>query len=94
MKTALPETYTFAALFTKEWDGSYSISFPQLEGCYTQGDDFEDALRMATDALSLHLYGMEQDGEVIPEADLYVTAESDDLVVPITAQMTPFRNAP
>ena len=73
-----PSEYTFAAVFEKEADGRYSVSFPQLEGCFTEGDTFEDARRMAVDAMSLHLYGMEQDGEEIPE--------------PITAWMTPFRD--
>ena len=52
-----PSEYTFAAVFEKEADGRYSVSFPQLEGCFTEGDTFEDARRMAVDAMSLHLYG-------------------------------------
>ena len=86
-----PSQYTYAALFTKEADGGYSVCFPQLDGCYTQGDDFEDARRMAIDAMSLHLYGMEQDGESIPAPELTVDAPDEALVVPITAWMTPFR---
>ena len=85
-------TYTFAAVFTAEADGGYSVRFPQLDGCYTQGDSFEEARREAVDAMSLHLYGMEQDGEAIPEPDLAVEAESGELVVPVTAWMTPFRD--
>lgn len=38
---------------------------------------------MAVDAMSLHLYGMEQDGETIPKANLELQAEGG-LVVPIT----------
>lgn len=85
-------TYTFAAVFTAEKDGGYSVRFPQLDGCYTQGDSFEEARREAVDAMSLHLYGMEQDGEAIPEAELTAEVESGELVVPITAWMTPFRD--
>ena len=69
-----PSEYTFAAVFEKA-DGRYSVSFPQLEGCFTEGDTFEDARRMAVDAMSLHLYGMEQDGETIPKANLELQAE-------------------
>ncbi len=85
-------TYTFAAVFTAEQDGGYSVRFPQLDGCYTQGDSFEEARREAVDAMSLHLYGMEQDGEAIPEAVLTANVENGELVVPITAWMTPFRD--
>lgn len=86
-----PSKYTFAALFTKEANGGYSVRFPQLDGCYTQGDSFEEARRMAVDAMSLHLYGMEQDGESIPEPQLDIQASSGELLVPVTAWMTPFR---
>ena len=92
MEAIRPKTYTFAALFTKENDGGYSVRFPQLDGCYTQGDDFDQARRMAIDAMSLHLYGMEQDGEDIPKVNLSVTAENAEMVVPITVWMTPFRD--
>lgn len=85
-------TYTFAAVFTVERDGGYSVRFPQLDGCYTQGDSFEEARREAIDAMSLHLYGMEQDGEAIPDANLNVATEAGEMVVPITAWMTPFRD--
>ena len=88
---SLPSKYTYMAFLTKEADGGYSVRFPQLEGCYTQGDTFEEALQMARDAMSLHLYGMEQDGETIPKANLELQAEGG-LVVPITAWMTPFRD--
>lgn len=84
--------YTFTAIFTAEADGGYSVRFPQLDGCYTQGDSFEEARREAVDALSLHLYGMEQDGEPIPEAVLTADAGSGEMVVPVTAWMTPFRD--
>ncbi len=86
-----PSKYTFLAVFTKEEDGGYSVRFPQLDGCYTQGDTFEEARQMAADAMSLHLYGMEQDGETIPTPNLDMQAPKGGMVVPVTAWMTPFR---
>ena len=47
-------SYTYMAVFHKEKDG-YSVRFPQLDGCLTEGDDFQSALRMAQEAMSLHL---------------------------------------
>lgn len=87
-----PSSYTFAAVFTMEDDGGYSIRFPQLDGCFSQGDSFEEARAMACDAMSLYLYSMEQDGEAIPEANMNVPTEPGEFVVPITAWMTPFRD--
>ncbi len=86
-----PSKYIYPAIFTREEDG-FSVRFPQLDGCYTQGDSFEEAQRMAMEAMSLHLYGMEQDGEDIPEPNMAVSAAANEMVVPITAWMTPFRD--
>lgn len=58
--------YAYPAIFTPENDGSYSVNFPDLEGCYTCGDSLEDAIEMAEDALALVLYGYEKDERKIP----------------------------
>lgn len=85
--------YTYIAFFTKEDDGGYSVRFPQLAGCFTQGDTFQDAMRMAQDAMGLHLYGMEKDGEVIPDPDMTVRPDGkNEMTVPVTVWMTPIRD--
>lgn len=58
--------YVYPAILTPEENGAYSIVFPDLEGCYTCGDNLEDALEMAEDALALVLYGYEKDRRLIP----------------------------
>lgn len=58
--------YAYPAIFTPEDDGGFSVRFPDLEGCYTCGDDMVDSLAMAEDALALVLYGYEKDGREIP----------------------------
>lgn len=83
--------YTFPAVFIPEDVGGYSVIFPQLEGCMTQGETFDEARRMAAEAMSLHLYGMEEDGQEIPEPNMNVETKAGAMVVPITAWMTPFR---
>ena len=58
--------YAYPAIFTPEEDGSFSIVFPDLEGCYTCGDSLEDGIEMAEDALALVLYDYEKDARPIP----------------------------
>lgn len=58
--------YAYPAIFTPEEDGSYSINFPDLEGCYTCGDSIENGIEMAEDALALVLYGYETENRIIP----------------------------
>lgn len=58
--------YVYPAIFTPEENGGYSVLFPDLDGCYTCGDNLEDSLEMAADALALVLYGYEKNGCAIP----------------------------
>lgn len=57
--------YVYPAIFTPEEKG-YSITFPDLEGCFTCGDSLQDGLEMARDALALVLYGYEKEERLIP----------------------------
>lgn len=57
----------YIALIHKDAESDYGVSFPDLPGCVTAGVDLDDARRMAEEALALHLEGMEQDGDPIPE---------------------------
>lgn len=60
------DSYIFPAVFEPGEIKGYSVTFPDLPGCVTEGDTLEEALRMARDALELHLYGLEDDGDEIP----------------------------
>ena len=50
--------YAYPAVFTPEENGQFSVNFPDLESCYTCGDDMKDALIMAEDVLAFTLYGI------------------------------------
>lgn len=60
--------YLFPAIFDAGENGSdgYTITFPDLPGCISEGENVDDAMIMAKDALEGFLYGMEEDGEDIP----------------------------
>ena len=57
----------YIALIHKDPESDYGVSFPDLPGCVTAGVDLDDARRMAEEALALHLEGIEEDGEPVPE---------------------------
>ena len=59
--------YVYPAIFSPEEGGGYSVFFPDLEGCYTCGDDLKDALFMAEDVLAFALYDCERDETKIPD---------------------------
>ena len=58
--------YVYPAVFTPEEKGMYSVNFPDIEGCYTCGDDLSDAIYMAEDVLAFVLYDYERDEKDIP----------------------------
>lgn len=60
--------YIFPAVFTLEEEGGYSISFPDLECCYTSAETVEEGMVNANDVLALMLYDMEERNQSIPKA--------------------------
>jgi antitoxin HicB len=36
-------------------EGGYNVSVPELPGCFTQGENLEEALEMAEEAIELYL---------------------------------------
>lgn len=45
----------------------FSATFPDIPGCTTQGDDMQDVCEMASDALSMMLSVMVEDGRPLPD---------------------------
>lgn len=73
--------YAFPAFFYFDEDG-ISIEFPDLPGCLPCAATQEEAFRNAKEALGLHLYGMEQDHDPIPEpTPVHQLAPEDGAVV-------------
>lgn len=60
--------YIYPAIFTPEANGQFSIYFPDIENCFTCGDNLEDGISMAEDVLSLMLTQLEDKGHNIPSA--------------------------
>lgn len=57
----------YIAYLHKDGKSDYGVSFPDFPGCITAGSTLEEARRMAAEALSLHIAGMREDGERLPE---------------------------
>ena len=82
--------YAYTAVFTPEKNGLFSVNFPDLQGCYTSGDNMADAVYMAQDVLNLTLYDLEQDNKPIPEASkphgIKVTGEQFTSVIAVDTE--------
>ncbi len=60
--------YKFSVIVEKDKDGYFAFC-PELQGCYTQGDTYEDVLENIRDAIHLHIEDRIESGEEIPQAD-------------------------
>jgi len=61
----MKDTYVYPAVISIDPDG-ISIEFPDLPGCLSCADTTEEAARNANEALRLHMWSMEKDGDIIP----------------------------
>ncbi|MBM2831831.1 MAG: hypothetical protein HW414_883 [Dehalococcoidia bacterium] len=58
--------YKFTVVVERDEDGLYVASVPLLQGCYTQGKTYEEALEGVKDAIKLHIEARRTLGELIP----------------------------
>ena len=59
--------YTYKILLHKEPEGGYTVSVPALPGCITYGEDVDNAIAMAKEAIDLYIEELESRGETIPD---------------------------
>lgn len=59
---------TYPAMLEPAEHGGYGVSFPDLPGCVSFGDDLDHAVSQAQEALNLHLEGLAEDGDELPPA--------------------------
>ena len=57
----------YIAIIHKDSGSSIGASFPDLPGCISAADTLEELRPMIEESLGLHLDGMIEDGEAVPE---------------------------
>lgn len=65
---AFMQTYRFSVVLEKDQDG-YIAFCPELQGCYTQGETYEEVIENIKDAIRLHVEDRKEAGEEIPRAE-------------------------
>ena len=58
--------YKFTVVVEQDEDGLYVASVPLLQGCYSQGETYEEALENVKDAIKLHIEARQALGESVP----------------------------
>ena len=85
--------YIYPAIFTPEEHGKFSINFPDLNGCYTCGDNLSDRMEMAQDALALMITHLEDEKREIPAASSInaFTVNGEEFATYISCDTTVYR---
>ncbi len=60
--------YKFSVVIEKDVDGYFAFC-PELQGCYTQGDTYEEVLENIKDAIRLHIEDRIENNEDIPQSE-------------------------
>jgi predicted RNase H-like HicB family nuclease len=59
--------YTYKIHLHKEDEGGFTVTVPALPGCVTYGENGDEAIDMAKEAIELYLEELKERGETIPD---------------------------
>ena len=80
----------YPAIFHPE-EAGFSVSVPDLEGCFTQGETMDEAMEMVQDAIGLMLEGLTEYPKASLPSDLSVAG--NDFVVMVPFDWTAYNRA-
>ncbi len=60
--------YKFSVVIERDMQGYFALC-PELQGCYSQGNTYEEVLENIEDAIRLHIEDRIESGEEIPQAE-------------------------
>lgn len=58
---------TYKLRLQKEKEGGFTVFVPVLPGCITYGEDIDEAIAMAKEAIELYIEELKDRGEAIPD---------------------------
>jgi antitoxin HicB len=59
--------YTYKIHLQKDAEGGFTVIVPALPGCITQGDNIDEAIAMAKEAIELYIEELKDRGEEVPD---------------------------
>ena len=51
----------------KQKNSDYGVTIPDLPGCFSAGSTMDEALAMAKEAIELHIEGLIEQGQLVPD---------------------------
>jgi predicted RNase H-like HicB family nuclease len=68
---------SYIGLIHKDVDSDFGVSFPDFPGAITAAKTLDDARAMAEEVLAVHVEGLTEDGEALPEPSTLEEVMSD-----------------
>lgn len=68
-KKIVERVLRYNAVFDPCEEGGFTVTVPKLPGLVTEGDTFEEAMKMVKDAIRGYVKVLQKAGEEIPEPD-------------------------
>ena len=68
-EVSIVNRFILPVVIEKDKDGYFAFC-PDLQGCYTQGDSYEEVLSNIEDAIRLHIEDRLENGEPIPISEM------------------------
>jgi antitoxin HicB len=59
--------YTYKLHLHREEEGGYTVTVPALPGCITYGENIDEAIVMAKEAVELYIEELQERGEQMPD---------------------------
>ena len=83
--------YYYPAIFhrSESKESGFWIEFPDLDGAFTQGDDIDEAYKMAEDCLGLVLSYYQDEGKKPPKPSTpdKISLKDDDILVMVSVDL-------
>ncbi|MDR0991578.1 MAG: type II toxin-antitoxin system HicB family antitoxin [Ruminococcus sp.] len=85
--------YAYPAVLHPAKEGGYWVEFPDLDGCFSQGETIDESIFMAEDAASIWLCGQEDNRlpAVSPSSYNYKSSDPNDIVTVIRIDTDEYR---
>jgi len=66
----MPKVLNYRVIIEKDEDGVFVASAPSLQGCYTQGDSYEEVLERIKEAIELSLEARKEKSVPIDDSNM------------------------
>jgi predicted RNase H-like HicB family nuclease len=63
----MEQAMNYPVVIHKDKNSDYGVTVPGLPGCFSAGSTIDEAVAMAREAIELHLEGLIEDGQPVPE---------------------------